>query len=465
MRVTTQMIASTTLNALNKNMSSMDRLFTQLSTGKKIQNISDNPIIASKSLKLKTSILETTQYTDNAKEAGSWMECSETALNNMTEILKEIRTKSVKAANGLLTEADQAMIKNDIEQLWEQLKDEANVTYNGHYMFTGFKTNQPLILDKDMTLEQEVTVGKKGMSIASGTVLGKDSEIAEGSKLGAGTTLAAGSKLTEDTQLTKGTVLQKGTVLKEGTVLDKLDAEKLGFAVLGDTYTITAADGDKIIDEAFTLKGTCTLGADCEIAEGTILGGNTTLGKDSVLAEGTVLNGATHLTEGSVLAVGTKLPKGSLNPIVHGNIEGQNKNYQVGISNTININVLGVDELYSDMMRCMEEIFAIADNAETLGGYDHTDVRALFEQKIEELDGLLAEVAKMSADLGSRMTRLDYIQSRLADDKTSYKQLLSNVEDVDMEEAYMEFSLQYSAYTAALQASSKVLVNTLADYL
>ena len=43
--------------------------------------------------------------------------------------------------------------------------------------------------------------------------------------------------------------------------------------------------------------------------------------------------------------------------------------------------------------------------------------------------------------------------------------VLSETEDIDMEEVYTNFNVQYATYQSALQAMSKVITNTLADYL
>ena len=138
------MIINTSLNGLYNNMNTINKTYAQMTTGKKIQTVSDDPIIAGRALKLKTTVLEADQYESNTKEAMSWMEVTEASLDNMTEILKEIRTKCVQASNGTL-EKDLSAIKTDINQLWNQLQEEANTTYGGRYIFSGFKTDQKLI--------------------------------------------------------------------------------------------------------------------------------------------------------------------------------------------------------------------------------------------------------------------------------------------------------------------------------
>jgi flagellar hook-associated protein 3 FlgL len=328
-----------------------------MNTLKKVQRPSDDPIITGRSLKLKVNVLEVEQYKSNTDEATSWMSVSEKALSNVTEILKEIRTKCVNASTDTLEASDRDKIKTDIDQLWKQLQQEANVTYVGRHVFSGYKTDEPIVIAKSTALTEAVTVG-------------------------------------EAMTLPKGTVITAGGSLPVGT-----------------------------------------------------------LGVDTVVPAGTVL------------AVGTVLQEGTVNPKVLGNVNGQNIQYEVGVGSTISVNTLGMDSVMSDIFASVKKI---KDGLETYSNAttaDDADLHAIFNNSIDEFDAILSDVSEMTADLGSRMARLEYTASRLEDDKANFTELLSNTEDVDLEEIYTEFNAQYSVYQSALQATSKVIMNTLADFL
>lgn len=393
MRVTNGMIRNNTLNNLYKNISAVNQSFAQMSTGKKIQTVSDDPIIAGRAIKLKVNVLETQQYQKNAKEARSWMEVTETSMDNMNKILESIRTKCVQASTGTLEEKDKAVIKTDIMQLWEQLQEEANVTYGGRYVYSGYKTSEPLMLNKDLTLEEDLLVEKE-YTVSSGT------------------TIATGS------------------ILAKGSTVSKADR-----ATLGITDAMLDADGK--------------LGADFTVPTG-----------------GITLKGELTLSENSKLASGSTVIAGNINPKVYNQISGQEMRYEVGTGNTITVNTLGMDDTFNNLLQMMEEIVTTVDSSlETGSTITSDDLHNLFNDKIGEIDEVLADISTKTADLGSRMARLDYVDSRLTDNNADYKELLSNTEDIDVEEVYVEFNSRYATYTAALQATSKVIMNTLADYL
>ena len=96
---------------------------------------------------------------------------------------------------------------------------------------------------------------------------------------------------------------------------------------------------------------------------------------------------------------------------------------------------------------------------------DSIELNKKFSDRLNEIDGIVAKISEKSSDLGSRMRRVDYIENRLGDQKLAYKTLLTDTEDINAEEVYTDFSVQYVVYQSALQATSKIITNTLADYL
>lgn len=299
MRVTNGMIINTTLNSLFNNMNQLNKTYGQMTTGKKIQTVSDDPIIAGRALKLKTTVLETSQYVSNVEQATSWMEISDKALDNMMEILKSIRTKCLDAANGTLKKDDKGAVKTDIEELWKQLQQEANTTYDGRYVFSGYKTNEPLMKGED------------------------------------------------------------------------------------------------------------------------------------------------------------------LNPNVEGKIKGDAIEYEIGVNTTINVNVSDMDKTFAAMKTEFEGIISKPNDPTATG----TAPNGEYSELVKKIDGFMKDISEKEADLGSRMKRLDYTKDRLSEQGMTFKNLLLQTESVDIEEVYTRFNEQYATYQSALQATSKIIKNTLADYL
>lgn len=131
---------------LNNNLRRLDKIQQKWATGKNFSVPSDNPIGVAKSLELSTTIARLDQYKKNAKDALSWLEITESAIDDVGSILQRARELAV-SADGTETPEDKQKIQAEIDQLVEQLLQLANTTYAGKSIFTGYKTNQKLLND------------------------------------------------------------------------------------------------------------------------------------------------------------------------------------------------------------------------------------------------------------------------------------------------------------------------------
>ena len=92
-RITNNIILHNTTGNINGNKVNVNNLNNQMTSQKKIQRPSENPVIAVRSLRLRTTLSEIDQYYENnIPDAESWMKVTETALANMKTILTDIRT-------------------------------------------------------------------------------------------------------------------------------------------------------------------------------------------------------------------------------------------------------------------------------------------------------------------------------------------------------------------------------------
>ena len=140
MRITNRMMTNNMLSNINRNKYNMSNLEQQYSTGKKIQRPSDDPIVTVRALKLRTNLSEIEQYYNkNIPDAMSWMDLTESALSTVNDILRQINTYCVQGSSDALTANDRANIVKNLEEMKEQIHQEANANFAGRYVFTGFK--------------------------------------------------------------------------------------------------------------------------------------------------------------------------------------------------------------------------------------------------------------------------------------------------------------------------------------
>ena len=89
----------------------------------------------------------------------------------------------------------------------------------------------------------------------------------------------------------------------------------------------------------------------------------------------------------------------------------------------------------------------------------------LFSKEITKVSKYQQIVDLQLADVGARQTRLTLTKSRLTEQYTTFKDLKSKNEDVELEEVVIEFSSAQTLYQAALTAASNCVQQSLLDYI
>jgi flagellar hook-associated protein 3 FlgL len=120
-----------------------------MSSLKKIRRPSDDPVGAAIALKLRRNLSAIEQYNSNAKDALTWMTDTETALSNTGDILKRLKELTLDAANGTKTAEDRKQILYEIQELKDQILQQANSTSVDRYLFSGYNTDKAPFIKKD----------------------------------------------------------------------------------------------------------------------------------------------------------------------------------------------------------------------------------------------------------------------------------------------------------------------------
>jgi flagellar hook-associated protein 3 FlgL len=140
MRITEKIIQRNVVGDVNKHLASMAKLQQQVSTGKRIQGLSDDPSRAARSLSLGAHRSALTQYQENTESALAWMNASVDALTHAHDTLQAARQDALSGGTDTLSnEGRQALVTN-VNRLKEQLLGIANSTWKGLSLFAGQKT-------------------------------------------------------------------------------------------------------------------------------------------------------------------------------------------------------------------------------------------------------------------------------------------------------------------------------------
>ena len=157
MRITNKIMQKNNLANINTNKIYQDKLSTQMSTQKKISRPSEDPVVAIRALRLRSNVTEITQYySKNIPDAESWLNVTEDALKNLTEIVTNMISQCTKGSNGDLTSSDREVILEQLKALGDEVYTTGDVDYAGRYVFTGYRTDTSLSFLKEETTKYDI---------------------------------------------------------------------------------------------------------------------------------------------------------------------------------------------------------------------------------------------------------------------------------------------------------------------
>jgi flagellar hook-associated protein 3 FlgL len=122
---------------LQASSSSLSEIEGQVASGKKIQQVSDDPTSAINALAQRAELTQTTQYTRNGNDATDWLNTSDTALSSVVTALQAARTSLVQAESGGLDAPSRAAISSQLQATVQSLLSTANTTRLGRPIFAG----------------------------------------------------------------------------------------------------------------------------------------------------------------------------------------------------------------------------------------------------------------------------------------------------------------------------------------
>ncbi|MCM1541743.1 MAG: flagellar hook-associated protein FlgL [Blautia sp.] len=521
MRITNKIMQRNNLSNINTNKIYQDQLSTQMSTQKKINRPSDDPVVAIRALRLRSNVTEVTQYyTKNIPDAESWLKVTEESLENLSQILDNMIKRCTKGANGDLKTEDRQIILEELKALGEEIYSTGDADYAGRYVFTGFRTDTSLSFLKETTLKYSIKeqLGTGAIDSISYVDTGKLLDL--NSSNFDDTTMSA---IKED-QITATDVyrirLAYNDCDADGTTpmiqyldpSDPVDAPLRTMAVTDtlsihgatDPYKEAAANDNAVIFVPET--GEILLGKE---SYKTLMAvkdkEETTVRNESEIR---VTYEKSHWNEGDLRpqhyfactttdAEGKKIDYNA--EYLEGHVAHQEIEYDVGFNQRIRVNSTadecfqpGIGRETTDIVNAMQDVLDLeaiaatldklkkenegdADKLKTIQDqldavnkaltYAKQKEQSLFERGITTFQKYLDDANLCVTNCGTRSSKLSLIKNRMQNQKTTFETLKSENEDVDITEVAINLNSAELTYEAALMATGKVMQTTLLNFI
>ena len=518
MRITNKIMQNNSLYNINNNKILQDKLSTQMSTQKAITRPSDDPVVAIRALRLRSSVSELTQYyKKNAPDAQSWIEVTGKGLSTVTDILTDMNRQANKGANKDYTSSELSIIVKQLQSLRDEFYATGNLDYAGRYVFTGYRTDTTMTFTKG-----EVEETKPDYVIhEQGTMADFDSiNYTSTANLDGMNASNYDQKNVIEQDVVNGDIhrirLAYNQVERfDGIELVDKDGKKHNHTA--DTVSTTAdPDPYKTIQDAnkdgkekivFVPETGEVLFSDkayekINTEAGAISGSETEIRmnyKKSKWEVGDLRPEHYFACEGTTTKNGVAKKVSYNEEYLEGKKEKQSIEYDVGYNQKIEVNTTAeevfnhnldrdVDDLVTalaslekiestrtDLKKVLsgldegtadyKEVQTKLEAADKAFSYIRENIHDLMQHTITSIQQYLDDTNVAITDNGTRESRLDLISNRLMDQQTTFKTLQSENEDVDIADVTIQLTSTKLTYDAALMATGKIMQTSLMNYI
>ena len=142
MRVTQFTFYNNFINSQQSDLNALTKVQEELATGKKINYMYDNPVIFTKDLQFQEEINSFDEIKKSAEFAQTFANETDTVLNEISNTLTSFKTKLLQAANATNNTTSRMAIAKELEGELNHLRDLANTSLDGKYIFSGSAFNK-----------------------------------------------------------------------------------------------------------------------------------------------------------------------------------------------------------------------------------------------------------------------------------------------------------------------------------
>jgi flagellar hook-associated protein 3 FlgL len=448
MRIATSTLYAQQTAAIDDQQALYAQTSLQLSTGKQLNDPSDDPAQIAQDLSVRTAIGTTGQQSQNVQNATSELTNTDSALSSLTAVLQSARQLAVQGSTDTLTAQQRAALAGQVDQLLQQSIGIGNTSYAGRYVFAGTASSST------------PPVRQQGSPIAGVTFGGNEQQqgqlVYNGQQIALSTTFQAAFnyQAADGSPDVFQTLINLRNTLTNGTAVDE------SAAAINQAGAVVYGPQGSPGSPAPTTLGTPNAFAVAPVADSS--------GNYSIQIKGTV-NGVTGSTT-ITLAPGDAIDDGVAPPA------GTSLVAQINAATATTGVTASFDAKAQRVVLSGTGTFYVTDvpSAGAANSGNLTSVLGLAPQadfvqnvstQLGDIDRVLDTVLSARSVVGARIQSLGTIAGQLQTAATDNTKVQSGIEDVDVAAAATRLSAQQTALQAAYSTTTRLESKTLFDYL
>ena len=401
MRMSTAGMHNASISAILDHQVKMAKTQSQLTTGKKFQTASEDPIGATRAAVLDRTLADNAQYERNSNIIETRLNYSEQGMADATTLLPRVRELALEGANTTLGSTERRMLANEVRQNAAALLDIANRTdANGEYLYSGTSTNT-----------KPFAQGPSGVNY-QGDLTNRQVRISGTQALADGHT---------------GADVFMGIAEMNGTFATAVS----GTNTSGATIDVgKVSDATQWVPDNYTIQFTSP--TDWQVVDDT-------LPTPNVIATGTGFASGQSITFSGVTVTIQGTP-------------ATNDSFTVQPAQKTDMFAM-LEDLALTLEGSTSTVTSAAQFAHGIGA------------AISNMDQALERTVTVRADVGSRLSAIDSAASTREDEAVDLQSLLSDLRDVDYASAISKLNQEYAGLQAAQAAYTRISQMSLFDYL
>jgi len=388
--------------AMQQSQQALSSALQQVSTGLRVNQPSDDPAAAANMVSSLAESANVDQYTSNVSSVTSQMQTADSAISSVVTSLNAAITMGTSGASGTTSAANKQAIATQVEGVLSSVISQANTSFQGVYLFGGSATSTPPFV-------------------------------------------AASSAYTS-AQVSTSPPLTATLPLTAGSVTTVSDAST------GKTFVFVVTAGETISDLSAAIAGAATAG--------TLSAGTTA----TINATGQLQIGTNSSADGIVVtsndpvlgAMSADSGTGVANAYAYVGNSSVNS-VKVGDSMTIATNVPG-DQLFTSGTNVVGSLNSLITAL-------HTGTDAQIGAATAAVSTALNDVGEQRVPLDNTISELNSQDSYLSQEKLTLTTQETSLVGVNLATAATNLSEAETANSAVLAVASKVLPETLLNYL
>ncbi len=410
MRVSTAQIFQQGLAGVLRQQNELNQTQLQLSTGRKINSPSDDPVGAARIQGLERAVEVNEVYDRNVSRTRQRLQVEETAISSAGEVIQRVRELTVQASNAPLSDGDRAQIAVELRQRLDEMVAIANTRDgDGEFIFAGAQAGTEPFVASGGGIEYAGDSIQRELSIGPGITM-RDGDTGDKVFMA----IRDGNGVVSASQVPANT---GGGYIAVENAIDQSVYD-------GGSYRISFVNAESFV--VFDADDNLVLGTE-------------------------ISPGPPQVLDGVPFAAGENVSFAGVNVTVRGTPEAGDEFVVEPAANQ------SVFATLNDLIGALESSSGTTDDAAVQ--------RQGIDDSLARLDRIETRFLEVRSDIGGRLNTLDSVENNLAEQNLSLETLTSEIKDLDYAEAITRLQQELVTLQAAQQSFVRIQGLSLFNFL